>query len=239
MDNSTVYRSNRILPDSYHDLAKSRGFTWLGEYSDVRDVRTKTTWKCPEGHEWQAAYYKIKAGRGCPVCATKQRSEKRRLTPGDYHELATRRGFAWIGEYTYARNKTTWRCGKGHQWDAPYYSIKSGYGCPQCSQISTAQKQRFTAEHYHAVAAKWGISWIGEVSQSVNKPTRWRCSCGHEWYASYSNVKKGRLCPPCGDERVGSLKRKSPWDYADLGNAHNLIWLGPVVKSAIRKIGLN
>lgn len=50
----------------YYDLAKIRGFSWVGPM--VRTVVTKTGWECKNGHYWKAVYSAIQQGSGCPIC---------------------------------------------------------------------------------------------------------------------------------------------------------------------------
>lgn len=47
-------------------LARERGFEWVG--ASVKNARVKTTWKCHNGHTWDAPYASIRAGHGCPKC---------------------------------------------------------------------------------------------------------------------------------------------------------------------------
>jgi very-short-patch-repair endonuclease len=58
--------SIRHTPDAYHDLARKRGFRWLGP--PVRRVAEPTGWCCSRGHTWQTTYNAVQQGSGCPVC---------------------------------------------------------------------------------------------------------------------------------------------------------------------------
>ena len=44
-------------PADYRALASKRGFRWLGP--EVPNNRTKTGWKCAQGHRWEADYSHI------------------------------------------------------------------------------------------------------------------------------------------------------------------------------------
>ena len=88
-------------------------------------------WKCRGGHVWNASYHSISAGYGCPKCYGKER-----LTESNYLELATIRGFVWLGTYPPNTNtNTNWQCKNGHVWRTTYHSIFTGRGCPQCYLI--------------------------------------------------------------------------------------------------------
>ncbi len=71
----------RKTPTDYHLLAQKRSFRWLGP--ETPNTQTKTGWECERGHRWQARYYSIRQGTGCPVCAGLAR---KRLA--DYRTLA-------------------------------------------------------------------------------------------------------------------------------------------------------
>jgi len=52
----------------YYELAKIRGFKWIGKFLPQR-TRVKTWWMCKAGHKWQSPYDTIKSkGSGCPFC---------------------------------------------------------------------------------------------------------------------------------------------------------------------------
>jgi hypothetical protein len=75
----------------YEKLAAEAGISWVGPRLPP-DTMHKTIWRCRFGHEWQAEYRKIKDGTRCPWCAGKARR-----TDADYHRLARRLGWNWIG----------------------------------------------------------------------------------------------------------------------------------------------
>jgi hypothetical protein len=111
-------------PEDYHLLAESRGFRWLGP--EVPTTKTLTTWECPRGHQWRAIYNNIQQGRDCPQCV-------RRKKPVDYHLLAKKRNFQWLGPPVASTiTFTRWKCELGHEWEACYREILRGDNCPYC-----------------------------------------------------------------------------------------------------------
>lgn len=128
-------RGKRKTEQDYRDLAKKRGFEWLGQLP--KNTEQKTWWRCPEGHEWEARYHNIRRGSGCPYC-----SGLARKTEQDYRDTAKRRGFEWIGEVLPENvfEKTWWRCPKGHEWEADYHNIRKGRGCPLCLDFVNGQR---------------------------------------------------------------------------------------------------
>jgi hypothetical protein len=83
----------------------------------------------------------------------------RRKTPADYHALAEKRGFRWLGpEVPNIQTKTRWEYEEGHQWEAIYSSIQRGTGCPFC-----AGSLPKTLEDYRALAEERGFRSPGRV----------------------------------------------------------------------------
>ena len=200
-------------PVDYHVLAAERGFCWLGP--EVPNTSIKTSWECEQGHRWEAPYNSIQQGRGCPVCAG--RAPK---APADYHALAEKRGFRWLGpNVSYTKTKTTWECEHGHRWKARYSDIRKGSGCPFC-----AGKAPRTPTDYHALAAERGFHWLGPEVPSISIKTSWECEQGHCWQARFNDIRKGSGCPVCA-----GVVSKLPSDYQALAKKRGFRWLGPEV----------
>lgn len=123
--------ANRYDTEQYHKTAKDRGLEWVGP--EVNNVSTLTTWRCSNGHEWQATYRSVHASKMCPACYLLQRSEARRIKPEQYHEMAKQNGLEWLGpEVQGVMHKTWWKCSNGHKWLTPYSTVKKGASCPEC-----------------------------------------------------------------------------------------------------------
>ena len=124
-------RCARKTAHDYQILAEERGFRWVGRLPS--GTGKKTTWECRFGHRWESSYHAIRGGNGCPYCYGNAR-----LTADDYHALAERRGFKWVGGSIPARNHTptSWECGQGHRWKASYHNVDCREsGCPHCRDM--------------------------------------------------------------------------------------------------------
>jgi hypothetical protein len=142
----------------YCGLARLRGFKWIGTIP--KNVRTKTSWQCKQGHRWQACYNNIQQGTGCPECCGKKPKEA-----ADYHKLARVRGFTWTGG-ALPKNvhaKTSWQCGQGHSWQANYSNIQQGRGCSECS----GKRPKETA-NCDALAESRGFEWTSDVPKDIS-----------------------------------------------------------------------
>lgn len=188
-------KNTRKFISDYQEIALERGFMWIGP--EVADAQTKTYWKCSKNHIWQAAYSKIKSGRGCPYCAGRVKRSK-----SDYKKLAAKRGFKWIGsEIVNTHTPTFWKCAYGHKWAASYHSLDTGEtGCPYCAG-SLPKKP----DDYKKLANEYGFRWIGPEVNSVMQKTWWECPNGHKWNSTYSMINSGYGCPKCLDMVNGRL----------------------------------
>lgn len=180
----------------YRDLAKERGFEWLGKRVPETTFN-KTRWRCSEGHIWLARYADIGQGSGCPECA----NNAKRYGPDKYHEVGQLAGLKWTGE-SLPKNttcKTLWACENGHILKKTFHEIKQpltegGGGCPLCSKISEAD--------YHTLAKDRGFLWVGgNPPQTVTDKTLWKCGRGHVWEAKYNNIQNGTGCPVCNESQ--------------------------------------
>ena len=62
--------------DEMQEIAAERGGKCLSD--TYTNNRTKLTWQCRQGHQWQARPFHIKQGSWCPAC---QRKTRRRNVP--------------------------------------------------------------------------------------------------------------------------------------------------------------
>eukprot|EP00971_Amphidinium_carterae_P243820 4842397-Amphidinium_carterae.1 len=53
-----------------------------------------------------------------------------------------------------------------------------------------------TLQDAHSAAAMHGGSCLSRTYEGIKEPLKWRCSAGHEWTASLSNVRNSQTwCP--------------------------------------------
>lgn len=214
----------RKTAEDYEQAARVRGIVWLGPYP--ANAHTPTRWRCPEGHEWEAALHSL---RSCFTCSYKDRAASQRLVPDDYRALAEKFGVEWLGpEVRNSAEKTNWRCKHGHEWSAPYRGFR---GCTICNYPHRAEKRRNTSADYHALAAERGLIWLGPEVTSTSKRTKWQCPHGHVWETSYSCIQGGCGCRTCAYEQRFEARRQKADAYVAVAAARGYVWLGPEVKS--------
>ncbi len=158
----------------------------------------------------------------------------RRKTSEDYHMLAKKRGFRWLGpEVRNSKMKSGWECNNGHQWQAIYNVIQQGFGCPLCSG-----NKRKEPEDYEALAELRGFKWLGPTVTNALTKSNWECSRGrHQWQTTYHHVREGHGCPICSREQRNAMFRKKPADYHQMAASRGFRWLGPEVSGARVKTG--
>lgn len=188
-------KCHRYQPEDYHVRAARFGHTWLGP--EVRNTTSKTAWRCAHGHEWKVSFQSL---TGCPVCTKNHRGDSSRHEPSAYLDLATGRGYCWLGpEVKSAASQTWWQCSHGHKWQATYSTIRSGRGCSICDNLKRGEARRIKPDQYHQMAESSGLIWLGPEVDRVRDNTWWQCMHGHKWCTAYSTLKKGASCPECQD----------------------------------------
>lgn len=190
-------------------------------------TNSKVKWRCPVcGYRWESSYRVMRSkrvGHGCPNCAR----DKQRIPEKDYYSLGTKRGFVYLGGYTgRTADPVSWRCPKGHEWEARYNSIKhSKTNCPICSRQETARStknateaQRISEEQYRTLGKECGLEYLGGYTGYVKDNVSWRwIECGHDFEACYSRVSYYDLhCPIC--HHASSLPESSYYELAEQSN---------------------
>lgn len=183
----------RYTLEDMQKLASSLGGFCLS--SEFESVVKKLTWKCSEGHTWEANPHHIKRGSWCPICACKIRAEKRKkYTIEDMRRFATsKKGKCLSLVFNHVKDSLLWECIEGHQWLANADNIlNGGKWCPVC-----AGNQTKTLEDMQKLALERGGKCLSSTYEGVNKKLLWECQEGHQWETIPSVIIKGGWCPTC------------------------------------------
>ena len=113
----------------------------------------------------------------------------RKLTINDACAIAGKRGGLCLStEYVNANIPMRWRCAEDHEWTTSLNNIKNGKTwCPYC-----ANKASHTIEDAKQVAFSKNGECLSETYDNSFSHLSWRCSEGHEWNASFNNVKNNK-----------------------------------------------
>jgi hypothetical protein len=111
--------------------------------------------------------------------------------------------------YKGAMEKHTWRCVKGHTWEATPANVTSRDSwCPHC-----AGRANLNIELAHKIAKERGGDCLSSIYINNKSKLKWRCSLGHEWQACLANVKNQKhWCPVCKHKLIWA-KRRAPKSY--------------------------
>jgi hypothetical protein len=113
--------------EDINEWLSGTGITLVGEYTNALQ---KTTFRCANGHEWEAKPNKIKYGRGCSVCKggiKHTHTEFSDWLNKNCQDITTK------DIYKSSHVKMKFECTNGHEWEARPYSIKNGSRCPKCA----------------------------------------------------------------------------------------------------------
>jgi hypothetical protein len=106
-----------------------------------------------------------------------------------------KRGLLLSTEYINARKPLYWQCEFGHIWQGRWDDIKNAnHWCPECCTINKLYDISTLREH---AIVKGGLLLS---SKYINCKTNlsWQCTKGHQWEATWDNIKREKWCPYCG-----------------------------------------
>lgn len=161
---------------------------------EYKGVNEKIEFECKKKHRWYTKPTSIFNGHWCPTC-----NRTVPYTIEDMKRVARERGGECLSHhYQNAHTKLTWKCGKGHVWQAIPKSIYlHGTWCAECKGV-----KKLTIKDIKELAKQNnGICLSMEYVNNRGK-LRWRCKKGHEWESSTSNIKSGKWCPRCAKRKV-------------------------------------
>ena len=177
-------------------FAGTRGGDCLGIFSKQL-THPKYLWRCVEGHTWTARSDGVLRGTWCPKCST----NKQKNTLEEMKLIATKReGECLSQSYINSQTKLTWKCNKGHVFDAAPSHVKSGQWCRICGVQRAARDKRLSMREIQEIAKLRNGQCISDTYDS-GKKLKWKCENGHIWEAEVHNVKSGSWCPICGRVR--------------------------------------
>ena len=115
-------------------IVEDKGYKLLEPYVNKR---TKLKLECPNGHYHEIRLDSFQNGSGCKQCMKDKMMNDKNIVL----ENLKNKGFNPISEYTGSKNKMTFLCINGHEFETTYTNIMSGYGnCPICNSSSGEQR---------------------------------------------------------------------------------------------------
>ncbi len=170
----------------------------------TRSTSRKLSWRCPQGHQYDAAVSMRSSGTGCPIC-----NGKKVLT--GFNDLQTTdpeialQAFEWDPKSVTrsSGHKMKWKCSQGHITTTVIASKTSGKsGCAICSGHETLlgfNDLKTTHPDLAAQAVGWDPTTVTRGSHSMRI---WKCELQHEWKATVKDRVAGYGCPYCTNKKV-------------------------------------
>lgn len=166
----------------------------------------RLTWKCKEGHFWNAVVNQRQLGYGCPYCAGLEALKDFNDLASTHPELAAQAD-GWDPTTVTARfsKRVKWCCAKGHTWSVAVNVRVAGKGCPYCSNTYVWPGFNDLATARPDIAAEahgWDPTRVTKASKYLGE---WKCSLGHLYSASVGSRTRepgGTGCPYCAGQKV-------------------------------------
>ncbi|MED3554088.1 hypothetical protein [Cytobacillus praedii] len=194
--NMGPFYSSSTKLNELSELAIKNGGKLLSNH--YHNNKTKLTWMCQHGHEWDARPNDIKSGQWCSVC-----NGSHPLSIEEMRQIANERGGMCLSTtYINSKEHLEWECSKGHRWFASPSGIKGGNWCIKCRKKEAAAKRKLTIEEMNKIAHSRAGQCLSD--QYINSQTHllWQCSEGHIWKAKPNNIKHGTWCPRCKNRKI-------------------------------------
>jgi len=202
--NSQIQKGVNDLATTHPKLAKEAVGWDPSNFTAGSQLRKK--WICKEGHEFICSISnRANKSVGCRICSNRE------VLPG-FNDLATshpnlaKQAYGWDPSKFTAEShkKMTWKCSRGHTWEALVNSRSRGRGCPICSNQKTVSGMNDLASTHPAIAAQ-AIGWDPtSVNAGSHLKKNWICPLGHIWDAAINTRMResGGGCPFCSNHRL-------------------------------------
>jgi hypothetical protein len=178
----------------------------------------KVSWRCPEGHTYQASPNKRSSGRGCPYCSGRLPIVGTSDLATTHPELAST-AYGWDPTTVTpgSHRKLEWLCDKDpnhpHTWTMTVGARVSGQGCSVCAGRQVCVGFNDLASTHPEIAAEADGWDPTTVTAGSNKVRAWRCGEGHSSKKAVNQRTRGYGCAVCAGLRVEV-------GYNDLASTH-------------------
>ena len=170
------------------------------------NTHTRLTWKCSDGHIFEATPTKVKMGRWCRVCAKKRVALSNTTSMQEIHAIANSYNGKCLSEIYNPPEKLKWECELSHIWEADLHNVKAGHWCPVCGHKKSGRK-RLSIEEMQKLAENHGGKCLSEFYDNSDSKLKWMCEKGHIWEALPLPIKKGVWCPVCAGHQILDLEQ--------------------------------
>lgn len=118
-------------------------------------------------------------------------------------KIAENRGGRCLSsQFNGVKNKLSWECSKGHQWQSLLHNVLKGHWCPVCGRLNSWDKRgRLTVADLQDMARKRGGDFLSSEYLGYSVKHEWRCADGHIWQTSPDRIAQGHWCHKCSKSK--------------------------------------
>ena len=162
-------------------------------------VKKKHYLKCHckiHDHSWEASYYNLKKGSGCPECKREAIGNALRLSLDEVRKEFVRRGFKPLFEQ-YKNSQTRLLCenDEGYKVLISLGHLKNG---KNPSPFGNGNPYTYENIRIYLAQNLPGYELISnENSFTAKLKLDWKCDNGHNFNATWGSIKSGRKCSVC------------------------------------------
>ena len=97
--------------------------------------------------------------------------------------------------------KHKWKCSNGHIWETTPSAIRSGYWCPKCGVMESAEKRKASFNDILEIIEGKDGKCLSNTYINSKVKLKVQCAKGHIWETLPSVLKKGHWCPTCANQK--------------------------------------
>jgi hypothetical protein len=109
----------------------------------------------------------------------------------------TNDGECLSNEYRGNKSKLTWKCKKGHIWEAKPNYVIMGHWCKICGMRRAGEKNKFTIGEVQNISKRHEGSLISKEYIDGKHKLEWVCKKGHVFFMTAPKANYGQWCPIC------------------------------------------
>lgn len=195
--NQKVLAGFNDLQTTHPELAKEAN-GWEPS-SLLAGSRKKLSWKCENGHTWEAVLSsRSSGGNGCPYCSGNQVLAGLNDLATTHPDLAAE-AVDWDPTKISAgsHKKQLWKCDVGHRYEARVdHRARGASNCHFCSghkYLKGFNDLNTTNPEIASEADGWNPTNYYPQKQNM----KWKCVAGHKWVATIDDRRSGNGCPSC------------------------------------------
>lgn len=160
-------------------------------------ANTPMRYICSCGNESVTTFSRFRSGGMCMRCGTEKAAKSFRHD-FEYVKKTFEDSGCQLLDTEYKNNITPLRfiCSCGKTCSIDFYRFKNGSRCKWCGYAKQAETQKLSTEYVVNSFAECGHTVLSEYINS-NAPLSCRCSNGHLFNLSFSNLSKGIGCRHC------------------------------------------